>query len=215
MSIMVASGRSATQGILFRDAAAIENLRKVDTLIVDKTGTLTEGRPAFERAMPLPGYEANELLQLAARLDQGSEHPLADTIVSAARSRDLQLEIAENFESASGVGVRGRVGHRSLALGKTSLMQEAAVSVTALDPQADALRNQGASVIYLAVDGQLAGLLAVTDPVKSSTAEALAALKAAGVRIVMATGDGLLTPRSVGARLGIDEVYGEVKPANK
>jgi Cu+-exporting ATPase len=215
MSIMVASGRGATQGILFRDAAAIENLRKVDTLIVDKTGTLTEGRPAFDRAMPLPGFDADELLRLAASLDQGSEHPLANAIVSAARSLGLQLDKAEDFESASGVGVRGRVGSRSLALGNTSLMQEVAISVTALGPQADTLRNEGASVIYLAVDGQLAGLLAVTDPVKSSTAEALAALKAAGVRIVMATGDGMLTAKSVGARLGIDEVHGEVKPADK
>ena len=215
MSIMVASGRGATQGILFRDAAAIENLRKVDTLIVDKTGTLTEGRPAFDRAIPSPGFDANELLRIAASLDQGSEHPLANAIVSAARGRGLQLETAEDFESASGVGVRGQVSGQRLALGNASLMQEGAVSVIGLGPQADALRNKGASVIYLAVDGQLAGLLAVTDPIKSSTAEALAALQAAGVRIIMATGDGMLTAKSVGAQLGIDEVHGEVKPADK
>lgn len=215
MSIMVASGRGATQGILFRDAAAIENLRKVDTLIVDKTGTLTEGRPAFDRAIPSLGFEADELLRLAASLDQGSEHPLANAIVSAARDRGLQLEKAEDFESASGIGVRGQVSARRLALGNASLMQEVAVSVAGLGPQADALRNEGASVIYLAVDGQLAGLLAVTDPIKASTAEALAALQTAGVRIVMATGDGMLTAKSVGARLGIDEVHGEVKPADK
>ena len=215
MSIMVASGRGATQGILFRDAAAIENLRKVDTLLVDKTGTLTEGRPAFDRAIPSPGFDADELLRLAASLDQGSEHPLAHAIVSAARERGLQLEKAENFESASGIGVRGQVGARRLTLGNASLMQEVAVPIISLGPQADALRNEGASVFYLAVDGQLAGLLAVTDPVKSSTAEALAALQTAGVRIIMATGDGMLTAKSVGARLGIDEVHGEVKPADK
>lgn len=215
MSIMVASGRGATQGILFRDAAAIENLRKIDTLIVDKTGTLTEGRAAFDRAIPSPGFDADELLRLAASLDQGSEHPLAHAIVKAARDRGLQLEKAEEFESASGVGVRGQVGTHRLVLGNASLMQEAAVPVSGLGPQADALRNEGASVIYLAVDGQFAGLLAVTDPIKSSTAEALAALQAAGVRIVMATGDGMLTAKSVGARLGIEEVHGEIKPADK
>ena len=215
MSIMVASGRGATQGILFRDAAAIENLRKVDTLIVDKTGTLTEGKPAFDRAIPSPGFDADEILRLAACLDQGSEHPLASAIVSAARDRGLRLETAENFESASGIGVRGQVGLRRLTLGNASFMQEVAVSVTSLAPQADVLRNEGASVIYLAIDGQFAGLLAVTDPIKSSTAEALAALRRMGVRIVMATGDGMLTAKSVGARLGIEEVHGEVKPADK
>ena len=215
MSIMVASGRGASQGILFRDAAAIENLRKVDTLIVDKTGTLTEGRPVFERALPLQGFKDDEVLRLAASLDQGSEHPLANAIVSAARERGLQLEKAENFESASGIGVRGQVGGRRLALGNASLMAEVATQVDSLTQQADALRNEGASVIYLAVDGQFAGLLAITDPIKSSTREALAALQTAGVRIVMATGDGILTAKSVGTRLGIEEVHGEVKPAEK
>ena len=215
MSIMVASGRGATQGILFRDAAAIENLRKVDTLIVDKTGTLTQGRPVFERALPLQGFEADEVLRLAASLDQGSEHPLANAIVSAARERGLRLEKAENFESASGIGVRGQVGGRRLALGNAILMAEVGVQVDSLTPQADALRSEGASVIYLAADGQFAGLLAVTDPIKSTTPEALAALQAAGVRIVMATGDGMLTAKSVATRLGIEEVHGEVKPADK
>ena len=215
MSIMVASGRGATQGILFRDAAAIENLRKVDTLIVDKTGTLTQGRPVFERALPLQGFDADEVLRLAASLDQGSEHPLANAIVSAARDRGLRLEKAENFESASGIGVRGQVGGRRLALGNQSLMAEVAAQVDSLTPQADALRSEGASVIYLAVDGQFAGLLAVTDPIKSTTPEALAALQAAGVRIVMATGDAMLTAKSVATRLGIEEVHGEVKPADK
>ncbi len=215
MSIMVATGRGATHGVLFRDAAAIEKLRQIDTLIIDKTGTLTEGRPAFDSAIPAPGLEANEVLRLAASLDQGSEHPLADAIVRAARERGLALEKPEDFESGSGIGVRGTVGGRRLALGNTALMDQLGVSVTPLVPQAEALRSQGASVMHLAVDGRLAGLLAVSDPIKASTPEALAALREAGLRIVMATGDGLTTAASVGARLGISEVHGEVKPADK
>ncbi|WP_201305625.1 heavy metal translocating P-type ATPase [Alcanivorax sp. S71-1-4] len=215
MSIMVATGRGATQGVLFRDAAAIENLRKVDTLIVDKTGTLTEGRPAFERAIGAEGFSDDQVLHLAASLDQGSEHPLADAIVRQARERGLALEAPETFESGSGIGVRGRVAGQSLALGNTVLMEQAGVSVQALADQAEALRQGGASVMYLAVDGRLAGLLAVSDPVKTSTPEALAALHAAGLRIVMATGDGLSTAQAVARRLGIDEVHGEVQPADK
>ncbi len=215
MSIMVATGRGATHGVLFRDAAAIENMRKIDTLIIDKTGTLTEGRPTFERAVPAPGFDADEVLRLAASLDQGSEHPLAETIVRAARERGMSLDKPENFESSSGIGVRGQVGGRELALGNTTLMAQIGVSVAALMPQAEALRLEGASVMHLAVDGQLMGLLAVSDPVKVSTPEALATLKASGLRIVMATGDGLTTARAVAARLGIDEVHGEVKPADK
>ena len=215
MSIMVATGRAATQGVLFRDAAAIENLRKIDTLVIDKTGTLTEGRPSFDRAVPAPGFEVDEVLRLAASLDQGSEHPLAETIVRAARERGLKLDKPENFESGSGIGVRGQVGGRQLALGNTALMAQIGVPVEVLLAQAESLRAEGASVMHLAVDGQLAGLLAVSDPVKDSTPEALAALKAAGLRIVMATGDGLTTAKAVAARLGIDEVHGEVKPADK
>jgi Cu+-exporting ATPase len=215
MSIMVATGLGATKGVLFRDAAAIENLRKVDTLIIDKTGTLTEGRPAFDRAIPAPGFEADEVLRLAASLDQGSEHPLAETVVRAARERGMTLDKPENFESGSGIGVRGQVSGRQLALGNTTLMQQLGVSVDGLVPQAEALRAEGASVMHLAVDGRLAGLLAVSDPIKSSTPEALATLRAAGIRIVMATGDGLTTAKAVGARLGIDEVQGEVKPEDK
>lgn len=215
MSIMVATGRGATHGVLFRDAAAIENLRKIDTLIIDKTGTLTEGKPAFDRAVAAPGFDETEVLRLAASLDQGSEHPLADAIVRAARERHLSLDKPENFESGSGIGVRGQVGERQLALGNTALMEQLGVAVHALVSQAESLRSEGASVMHLAVDGQLAGLLAVSDPIKESTPEALATLKAAGLRIVMATGDGLTTARSVGERLGIDEVHGEVKPADK
>jgi Cu+-exporting ATPase len=215
MSIMVATGRAATRGILFRDAAAIEHFRKVDTLIVDKTGTLTEGKPAFDRALAVDGVAPDEVLRLAASLDQGSEHPLADAIVRAARERGLALAKPEGFESSSGIGVRGTVEGRALALGNTALMQQIGVAVDALVPQAEALRAEGASVMHLAVDGRLVGLLAVSDPVKASTPEALAALKAAGLRVVMATGDGLTTARAVSARLGIDEFHGEVKPADK
>ena len=215
MSIMVATGLGATRGVLFRDAAAIENFRKIDTLIIDKTGTLTEGRPAFDRAVPAPGFSADEVLRLAASLDRGSEHPLAETIVRAAREKGLTLEKPENFESGSGIGVRGQVGGRELALGNTTLMKQMGVSVDRLLPQAETLRNEGASVMHLAVNAQLAGLLVVSDPIKASTPEALATLKAAGLRIVMATGDGLTTAQAVADRLGIDEVHGEVKPADK
>ncbi|PWB57794.1 MAG: copper-translocating P-type ATPase [Betaproteobacteria bacterium] len=215
MSIMVASGRGATMGVLFRDAAAIENLRKVDTLIVDKTGTLTEGRPAFLRAIAAPGFDEDEVLRLAASLDQGSEHPLAAAIVAAAGERRIALARADDFESGSGVGVRGRVGGKRLALGNTVLMDSEGVAVAPLAPQAEALRREGASVMHLAADGALAGLLAVADPVKASTPEALASLRAAGIRVVMATGDGHTTAGAVASRLGIDEVHGEVKPADK
>lgn len=215
MSIMVVTGRGATHGVLFRDAAAIENLRKVDTLIIDKTGTLTEGRPAFDRAVAAPGFDETEVLRLAASLDQGSEHPLADAIVRAAHERKLSLEKPDNFDSSSGIGVKGQVVGKQLALGNTALMSQLGVSVEALVSQAESLRTEGASVMHLAIDGQLMGLLAVSDPIKASTAEALETLKTAGLRIIMATGDGLTTARSVGSRLGITEVYGEVKPADK
>ena len=215
MSIMVATGRGATSGVLFRDAAAIENLRKVDTLIVDKTGTLTEGKPSFERVVAMPGISDDEVLRLAASLDQGSEHPLADAIVQAARAKGLALDKPEDFESGSGIGVSGRVAGRQLALGNTVLMEQVGVSADPLLAQAEALRATGASVMYLAADGQLQGLLAVSDAIKASTPEALATLHAAGLRIVMATGDGMTTAKAVGAKLGIDEVHGEVKPADK
>ncbi|HSB22441.1 MAG TPA: copper-translocating P-type ATPase [Burkholderiaceae bacterium] len=215
MSIMVATGRGATMGVLFRDAAAIEHLRKVDTLIVDKTGTLTEGKPAFDRAVPAGGHSSDEVLRIAASLDQGSEHPLADAIVRAGRERGLALSKPQDFESSSGVGVRGTVDGRRVALGNTALMQQLGVAVDAMVSEAEALRAEGASVMHLAVEGRLAGLLAVSDPVKASTPEALAALKGAGLRVVMATGDGVTTARAVARRLGIDEVHGEVKPADK
>ncbi|WP_439892756.1 copper-transporting P-type ATPase [Ralstonia sp. 25C] len=215
MSIMVASGKGASNGILFRDAAAIENLRKVDTLVVDKTGTLTEGKPAFERSVGANGFDDLEVLRLAASLDQGSEHPLAAAIVAAARGRGLSLQKAEDFESSSGIGVRGAVAGKKLALGNTVLMEQERIDAAPLAQAADELRARGASVMYLAADGTLAGLLAVSDPVKPTTAEALAQLKDGGIRVVMATGDGTVTARAVAQSLGIAEFHGEVRPADK
>jgi Cu+-exporting ATPase len=215
MSIMVATGRAATQGILFRDASAIENFRKLDTMIVDKTGTLTEGKPAFERAVAVEQGGDDEVLRLAASLDQGSEHPLAQAIVDAARSRKLPIAEALDFESSSGIGVRGRVEGRRLSLGNTALMEQDGVDVSPLRSQAEQMRQRGSSVMFLAGDGKPLGLLAVSDPIKASTPEALQSLHDAGMRVVMATGDGLTTARSVAQQLGIDEVHGEVKPADK
>jgi Cu+-exporting ATPase len=215
MSIMAATGRAATQGILFRDAAAIEGLRKVDTLIVDKTGTLTEGKPAFDRVIPAPGFAEQDVLQTAGSIDQGSEHPLAQAIVSEARKRQLALDKPETFESASGIGVRGSVHGRRIALGNTALMEAEKVDWKVLQKEAEGLRSEGASVMYLGVDGRLAGLIAVSDPVKATTAEALATLRDAGITVIMATGDGVTTAKSVAARLGITQVYGEVKPQDK
>jgi Cu+-exporting ATPase len=215
MSIMVATGRAATQGILFRDASAIENFRRLDTMIVDKTGTLTEGKPAFDTAVAVEGFDEREVLRLAASLDQGSEHPLAAAIVAAAREQGLALSRVEDFDSASGIGIRGVVDGQRLALGNTVLMQQEGVDVTALVEAGEAQRQRGGSVMYLARDHRLLGLLAVSDPIKASTPEALSSLHDAGMRVVMATGDGLTTAKSVAARLGIDEVHGEVKPADK
>jgi len=215
MSIMVATGKAASQGVLFRDAAAIENFRKIDTIIVDKTGTLTEGKPRFDRTVANKGYTEDEVLHLAASLDQGSEHPLADAIVQAAREQGISLDKVEGFDSISGIGVKGTVAGKTLALGNMALMQQIGVSVEDLQPQAEALRAEGASVMILSVDGEMAGLLAVSDPIKTSSLEALSTLKDFNIRVIMATGDGLATAKSVANKLGIDEVYGEVRPADK
>ena len=182
MSIMVATGRGATQGVLFRDAAAIENLRKVDTLIVDKTVTLTEGRPGFETAVGTGGFDADEVLRLAASLDQGSEHPLAAAIVAAARAKQLRLDPPEQFDSASGIGVRGQVAGKQLALGNTAWMAQLGIDVAAMDGPAEALRAEGASVMHLAVDQRLAGILAVSDPAKATTATALSVATVVNMR---------------------------------
>ncbi len=215
MSIMVANGKGALNGVLFRDAAAIEQLRRVNTLVVDKTGTLTLGRPAFADAVGANGYTADDALRLAASLDQGSEHPLGAALVSAAAERKLALESAEDFAALAGFGVRGTVGGKSLVLGSSALMHEAGADISPLSTRADALRAQGASVMYLAVDSVLAGLLAVSDPIKESTPEALAALRDAGIRVVVASGDAITTVKAVAERLKIGEYHGERGPADK
>ncbi|TAJ23236.1 MAG: heavy metal translocating P-type ATPase [Rugosibacter sp.] len=219
MSIMVATGKAATAGVLFRDAAAIEQLRTIDTLIVDKTGTLTAGKPSFHRVVAATGWSEDEVLRTAASIDQGSEHPLAHAIVAEALRRQLALDKPERFESGTGIGVRGLIAGRAVILGNAALMADEKVVATDLAAAAETLRTEGASVMYLAVNGYLAGLVAVADPIKESTPEALAGLKTAGIRVIMATGDGLTTARAVASRLGLDaargEVYGEVKPRDK
>ena len=215
MSIMVATGRGASSGVLFRDAEAIETMRKIDTLIVDKTGTLTLGRPSFDRITAADGFADDEVLRLAASLDQGSEHPLAAAIVNHARSRNFLLSAAQDFESATGTGVHGQVDGKSIALGNSVLMKQLGVDVSALQSQAEERRAVGASAMFLSVDGKAAGLISVTDPIKDSTADALSELRAAGLRIIMATGDGATTAQAVGKALGIDEVHGEVRPQDK
>jgi Cu+-exporting ATPase len=215
MSVMVAMGRGASSGILFRDAQALELLRAVDTLIVDKTGTLTEGRPAFRAAVAAAGFGETQLMTLAASVDQGSEHPLAAAIVAEARRRGLALAKTETFESGTGLGVRGRVEGRELALGSAALMQDLGVDTAPLASRAEEFRNDGASVMFLAADRRLAGLIAVADPVKATTHEALALLRASGLRIIMATGDAAATAQAVATATGIDEVHGEMRPASK
>ena len=215
MSIMVATGRAAQAGVLFRDAEAIEHLRRIDTLVIDKTGTLTEGRPAFREAVAAEGFSESELLRLAASLDQGSEHPLADAIVTEAGRRGLPLEKIEGFDSVTGMGVRGILAGRSAALGNAALMSDLRVDIATLSGPAEHLRKLGASAMFLAVDGRAAGVIGVADPIKATSRASIEALRAAGIRIVMATGDGNTTAQAVGLALGIDEIHGEVRPQDK
>ncbi len=215
MSIMVATGRAARVGVLFRDAQAIERLRTIDTLIVDKTGTLTEGKPAFRELIAASGFDGDEALRLAAALERGSEHPLAEAIVAQAHRRGMDPAPAQAFESVTGQGVRGRVDGRAVAFGNEALMQQVGAGIAPLRERAQALRAEGATVMWLAVDGRLAAALAVADPVKATTPAALAALRAAGLHVVMASGDAQATAAAVGRALGIDEVRGEVRPQDK
>ena len=215
MSIMVATGNAANRGILFRDAAAIEQLRLIDTLVVDKTGTLTQGSPTLKRVVPMLQFTESDVLSMAASLDQGSEHSLAKAIVKAAIDKNLELAVVENFDSASGIGVSGVLNGKQLAMGNTALMQELQIDVSATAKQADTLRETGASVVFLAIDNKLAGLLAIADPIKDSTPAALKNLKDSGLSIIMATGDGELTAKHVGEELGISEVHAEMTPARK
>ncbi|GAB3099665.1 heavy metal translocating P-type ATPase [Lysobacter terrae] len=215
MSIMVATGRAAHAGVLFRDAEAIEQLRRIDTLIVDKTGTLTEGRPAYRDTLVAEGFTADQVLQLAASLEQGSEHPLAEAILAEAKRRGLSLHDAADFDSITGRGVRGYVEGRLLVMGNQALMIEAGADPAPLLPAAEQLRREGASVMFLAVDGRLAGAVAAADPIKPTTLPALNALRADGLRIVMASGDAQATAAAVAYTLGIEEVHGEVRPQDK
>lgn len=215
MSIMVATGRAATSGILFRDAEAIETLRRIDTLIVDKTGTLTVGRPVFDGVVPAPGFTEEDVLRLAASLDQGSEHPLAAAIVAEARSRQLVLSSAEDFLSDTGIGVRGTIEGKPVALGNAAMMASLGIEVTSLYEPAEERRRKGASVMFLAVEKSLAGLISVADPIKGTSARALEELRASGLNVIMATGDGATTANAVAEALGIEEVHGEVRPQDK
>lgn len=215
MSIMVATGRAAQAGVLFRDAEAIEHLRKIDTLIVDKTGTLTEGRPTFRDALLVNGYSADDIIGLSASLERGSEHPLAAAIVAEAKKRSLPLDDTLDFESHTGKGVSGRVGDRKVALGNQAMMSESGVDLAEVAVKAETLRNEGGSVMYLAVDGRLAGAIAVSDAIKASTRPALEALREAGVHVIMASGDAQRTADAVGRTLGIEDVRGDVRPKDK
>jgi Cu+-exporting ATPase len=215
MSIMVATGRGASSGVLFKDAEAIEHLRQIDTLIVDKTGTLTLGKPVFQGIATAAGHSEDEVLRIAASLDQGSEHPLADAIVAEARRRKLALGTVSDFESSTGIGVRGHVDGRAVAVGNTALMQQIGVDAGPLRSAAEQWRERGASVVFVACERELLGLIAIADPIKETTPAALARLKSEGIRIVMATGDGLTTAQAVGRQLGVDEIHGEVRPQDK
>jgi len=215
MTIMVATGRAAQHGVLFRDAEAIEALRTVDTLVVDKTGTLTEGRPAFREAIAVAGFNADQVLHWAASLDQGSEHPLAAAMVAEARTRGQALATVDDFDSLTGLGVRGTVDGKALLLGNATLMREHGIALESVQTDADRLRRAAASVMYLSMDGTLAGIIAVADPIKASTTEAISQLNADGIRIVMATGDGTATAEAVARELGLDEVHGDMRPADK
>jgi len=219
MSVMVATGRAASSGVLFQDAEVIERLVRIDTLVVDKTGTLTVGKPAFQQLIAAAGNDADRILRAAASLDQASEHPLAAAIVAAARRRGLQLTEPADFIATAGSGVRGRIsdgaGQRAVAVGNAVLMRDEGVRIDEMQRDADALRASGASVVYVALDGRAAGLIAVADPIKESAADAIRDLHAAGLRIVMASGDGAATAGAVAKTLAIDEVHGEMRPQDK
>src|SRR5437016_6271094 len=215
MSIMVATGRGALAGVLIKNAEALEILERIDTLVVDKTGTLTEGRPRLVSLMTAPVNSESDLLRLAASLERGSEHPLAGAIVAGAEERKLTLSAVEDFRSITGKGVVGRVEGQAGALGNHQLMQDLGVPIGDLAKRADALRRDGQTVMFVAVDGRVAGLLGVADPIKESTPEALRLLRESGVRVVMLTGDNRATAEAVARKLGITEIEAEVLPEQK
>jgi len=215
MSIMVATGRGAMAGVLIKNAEALEILEKIDTLVVDKTGTLTEGKPRLVSLVTAPGHSESDLLRLAASLERGSEHPLAAAIVAGAEERKLTLSAVEDFRSITGKGVAGRVDGRTVALGNHRLMQDLGVSIGDLAERAGALRREGQTVMFVAGDGRVAGLVGVADPIKESTPEALRLLRESGVRVVMLTGDSRPTAEVVARKLGITEIGAEVFPEQK
>lgn len=215
MSIMVGVGKGAQAGVLIKNAEALERMEKIDTLVIDKTGTLTEGKPTVTKIVTAEGFAEDELLALAASLEQGSEHPLAHAIVMAAKDKGLSLTAAEDFDSPTGKGVIGKIKGRDIALGNVMLMEERSVDVSSLSARADELRSNGATVIFIAVDGKAAGLLAIADPIKETTPAAIKALHAQGIRIVMLTGDNRRTAEAVAKQLGIEEVEAEILPEDK
>jgi Cu+-exporting ATPase len=215
MSIMVGVGRGAHAGVLIKNAEALERMEKVDTLVIDKTGTLTEGKPSVTAIIPAPGLQETELLRLAASVERASEHPLADAIVRAAKERGLELAAVEGFDSPTGKGATGRVGGATVALGNANYFASIGVDVAALAADAERLRGDGATVINMAVDGKLAGLFAIADPVKATTPDALKALAAEGVKVIMLTGDNRTTATAVARKLGVAEVEAEVLPDQK
>ncbi|MEW6634581.1 MAG: heavy metal translocating P-type ATPase [Pseudomonadota bacterium] len=215
MSIMTATGRGAHAGVLIKDAEALERFASVDTLIVDKTGTLTEGRPRLTELVATEETEEDELLSLAAALEKGSEHPLAEAIVEGAAARGLRIANAEDFEAVTGKGVSGTVSGRKVALGNAAMMADLGVSASALAARTEAMQAEGKTVMFVSVDSRLAGLVAVADPVKATTAEAIRALHDKGLRIIMATGDNERTASAIAARLGIDEVRAGLLPDDK
>ncbi len=215
MSFMVATGRGASLGVLIRSAEALERFEKVDTLVIDKTGTITEGKPKLTAVEPLGDISRAGLLSLAASLENGSEHPLAAAIVAAAKAEGVDIHDTEDFDAPSGKGVTGRVDGKQVALGNKALFKVLDIDIAPLEARADELRGEGATVVFVAVDGKLAGLAAVADPVKETSAEALRLLREQGLRIVMLTGDGRVTAQAVARDLGIDEVEAEVLPEDK
>jgi P-type Cu+ transporter len=215
ISVMVATGRGAQAGVLVRNAAALERLAAVTTLVVDKTGTVTEGKPALTGVEAVPGFEADDVLRLAASLEAGSEHPLAAAILGGADQRGLKPNKAEDFESVTGQGVKGRIGGRAVLLGNQRLMKGAGIDIGRLAASAEARRKQGETVMFLGAGGKLAGLVAVADPIKATAAEAIAKLHALNSKIVMATGDNETTAKAVATRLGIDEVRTGLRPEDK
>ena len=215
MSIMVGVGRGAQAGVLIKSAQAIERLEKVDTLVLDKTGTLTEGKPTVVAVETTGGFDENSLLYLAASLERASEHPLAAAIVQAAKPANARLASADDFESVAGMGAAGTVDGRQLVIGNRRLMNERDIDVAVLATRAESLAGEGATSIYVAVDGEAAGVIAIADPIKQTTTAAIASLRKSGLRIVMLTGDNALTARAVAAKLGIDEIEADVLPADK